>query len=195
MPTRRTTLTLLAGLAAARAARPAELPQAEQEVLVAVVNGFPFEAGAKALLVDPSAMLVAAGDGPMAANAAHLRSDQPAATAAVIDDFLRVMAMPADVLIPRRLLRKEARVDVASRERLAAIFDHSGDGWVRFRAAYPDAAGLVRFSRVGFDPASSQALVMMSLASGMTRAAGFLFLMERVDGAWVQRDARPQWGS
>tara|TARA_B100000315_G_C14439805_1_gene524170 strand:- start:267 stop:914 length:648 start_codon:yes stop_codon:yes gene_type:complete len=60
------------------------------------------------------------------------------------------------------------------------------DGWEKFYSHYPDADGLMTFSRVGFNEDLSQALVYIGAQWSDLSGTGIYVLLEKeVDGAWA----------
>jgi hypothetical protein len=66
-----------------------------------------------------------------------------------------------------------------------AIFGGSQDGWEVFYSRYPDAPGIITFSRVGFNAVMDQALVYVGNQSHWLAGAGYYVLLEKVDGVWT----------
>ena len=67
-----------------------------------------------------------------------------------------------------------------SAAQLATIFDgrNPAASWRKFRAAHPHSAGLVRVSRVGFDPQFADALVYVEFECGAACGSGRLVHMK-----------------
>jgi hypothetical protein len=75
------------------------------------------------------------------------------------------------------------------------IFLRRGSVWTRFQEAYPEAEGIVFFSRVGFGANGDDALVTMGYRCGDLCGAGGLYLLAREDGGWQVQDALIIWQS
>lgn len=71
-----------------------------------------------------------------------------------------------------------------SSQEMNAIFSPSQDGWQLFYERYPDAPGIMVFSRVGFNSTGNQALVSWRFQwEGLGGDGGFIVLA-KVAGAW-----------
>jgi hypothetical protein len=57
-------------------------------------------------------------------------------------------------------------------------------GWKSFRQRYADAAGVVRLSRVGFNPEGTQALVLLLYGCGEVCGEGTFILLTKEEGGW-----------
>jgi hypothetical protein len=67
-----------------------------------------------------------------------------------------------------------------------ALFDIKGrDGWESFYARYPDAGGIMAFSRVGFNEKRDRALLYSTISCGSLCGTGHYFLLKRDSGKWV----------
>ncbi len=69
----------------------------------------------------------------------------------------------------------------------------SKDNWKGFSAKYPGENGIGYFSRVGFNPNFTQALVLEgyyapSNGPFSTIGAGFLIILQKANGKWVERE-------
>ncbi|NNC28152.1 hypothetical protein [Longimicrobium terrae] len=92
------------------------------------------------------------------------------------------------------------RVRMAGPRELNALFsaqpavpDEIDSRWLGFRARYPGATGVVRFSRVAFADSGNTAIVSVSHGCGGLCGAGGLLRMERRDGVWKVTTATAQW--
>jgi hypothetical protein len=65
----------------------------------------------------------------------------------------------------------------------------------RFQARYPEASGLVAFSRVGFDANEDKALALMGYRCGDLCSAGGLYLLVKEDGNWKVQEELMAWQS
>jgi len=168
----------------------------EQEVVAAYLNSLvPDQPQLKTLILS-SATATAddafIGDG---SRAARLSQEFPEATRAVIDDFLAVTHSSSTLQVPKALVRRELRWRVASEHDLNRIFDlpSLGQAWEQFYKEYPNAAGITRFSRVGVDTSSTQALLYFSMTPGGLGGAGFFVLMHRRLGIWRVLSSKQAW--
>lgn len=57
-------------------------------------------------------------------------------------------------------------------------------GWKSFRQRYPDAVGVVRLSRVGFNPEGTQALVLLLYGCGEVCGEGTFILLTKAEAGW-----------
>jgi hypothetical protein len=70
------------------------------------------------------------------------------------------------------------------------------DGFSRFKHRYPEAEGLITFSRVGFNRYKSQALLCVSSQWGDFSGAGVYFLLDKDDlGLWKVTQRQRVWHS
>lgn len=65
--------------------------------------------------------------------------------------------------------------------------------WEAFYAAYPDSPGLIRLSRVGFDPERQQALVFVSHVCGGRCGRGVYLLLSDASGSWEVIGKSGEW--
>ena len=68
-----------------------------------------------------------------------------------------------------------------------------GRGWERYLKQYPNATGLLAFSRVGFDRAHNKAYVHARQTCGGLCGAGCSFVLEKVNGSWQVKEKKPLW--
>jgi hypothetical protein len=67
---------------------------------------------------------------------------------------------------------------------MQSIFRTPGDIWGRYYEKYPHATGLLKMSRVGFNPDGNQAAFYISNSCGGLCGAGYFVIMEKVDSKW-----------
>jgi len=67
--------------------------------------------------------------------------------------------------------------------------------WPGFQDAYPEASGVVSFSRVGFGADKDVALVEMGYLCGDLCGAGGLYLLAKEEGCWKVQEALMEWMS
>ena len=72
-----------------------------------------------------------------------------------------------------------------SQDQMNEMFSPNQSGWEVFYKNYPDAPGIINFSRVGFNAAFDQALVYIGNQSGWLAGSGLYVLLKKVDGAWT----------
>lgn len=170
----------------------------EGEVIAAYLNTLePDEVPTKTLIVEQT---TADADEALMSGAGEpardmLRKQLPQATEKVIDDFLRVLARPAPLSIPSRLVRRNIRMQMVRVTDIDRLFDTKslGVAWANFYKAYPDAVGLVRISRVGLDEDATQALFYLSVTSGGLRGSGHFLLLHRRFGIWRVLASEQAW--
>ena len=70
-----------------------------------------------------------------------------------------------------------------------------GDFWGTRYGKYPDIQGIIRLSRVSYDPDGNSALVYLSSTSGPTWGVGYLAVMEKKSGVWKVKETAVCWAS
>ena len=65
-----------------------------------------------------------------------------------------------------------------------AFFQPNAGGWDAFYQRYPNAQGIMRLSRVGFNADMTQALVYVGNQSHYLAGAGVYYLLAKEDGTW-----------
>jgi hypothetical protein len=70
-----------------------------------------------------------------------------------------------------------------------------GSVWTPFQEAYPEAGGMIAFSRVGFDQKGETALAEFGFRCGDLCGAGGLYLLVKEDGNWVVQEELMIWQS
>ena len=84
------------------------------------------------------------------------------------------------------------------REEAEKLFRQEGEEgakWDEFQATYPEAGGLVMFSRVGFGANEDRALVVMGFRCPGLCGAGGLYLLAKEEGSWKVIDTLMLWES
>jgi len=195
--TRRSVLVLLAGAPALSESGAADMRRIEQEVVAAYLNSLvvPDQQQIKTLILSSATATADEAFVGSGSRFARLSQDFPEATRAVIEDFLAVTQTSTTLLIPSELVRRELRWQVASERRLNRIFDLPSleQAWEQFYKEYPQATGVTRFSRVGVDGNSTQALLYFSMTPGGLGGAGFFVLMHRRLGIWRVLSSKQAW--
>jgi hypothetical protein len=88
---------------------------------------------------------------------------------------------------------------LATEDDLRQLFFHERQdeadkgGWRRFRTGYRGACGILAFSRVGFDPAKTEALVYVEHQKDFRDGFGASFVLSRKEGNWEVRSEVLQW--
>lgn len=67
------------------------------------------------------------------------------------------------------------------------------DGWKEFYAKYPDAGGIMAFSRVGFNEKRDRALLYSTIGCGWLCGTGHYHLLKRESGKWVLFKSYMAW--
>jgi hypothetical protein len=80
-------------------------------------------------------------------------------------------------------------------EEFDRIFRRGGAIWPRFQDTYPEASGIVSFSRVGFGANEDMALVLMGYRCDDLCGAGGLYLLAKEEGNWKVQEALMEWMS
>lgn len=80
-------------------------------------------------------------------------------------------------------------------EEFEEIFLQKGSVWARFQERYPEASGIVFFSRVGFGASEDDALVLMGYRCGDLCGSGGLYRLAKEDGSWKVQGALMIWES
>ena len=75
------------------------------------------------------------------------------------------------------------------------IFSGGGSVWDRLQDRYPDARGVVFFSRVGFDANEDEALVLMGYRCGDLCGSGGLYRLVKEEGSWQVQESLMEWMS
>jgi hypothetical protein len=77
-----------------------------------------------------------------------------------------------------------------------AEFEHifrDGDGWARFRRAFPGSDGTLRFSRVGFDRDVTQGMLYAGQQFDWNLGSGGFWLFSKLDGEWIEAGIVGNW--
>lgn len=78
-------------------------------------------------------------------------------------------------------------------EEMSDIFNNYEDGWDEFYRRYPDSPGITTFSKVGFNPDRTEALVYMGAQFHYLAGSGNLIRLEKQDGVWKIMDEIMLW--
>ena len=73
--------------------------------------------------------------------------------------------------------------------------DSLGDFWGEFAKKFPNSAGLISFSKVGFNNQHDQALVYVGLSCGWLCGEGKYVLLKKVNGKWAIQKEQSLWVS
>jgi hypothetical protein len=75
-------------------------------------------------------------------------------------------------------------------------FEHifrDGEGWERFRQAFPESDGTLRFSRVGLNPEVTQAMLYAGQQFDRHIGSGGYWLFSKSDGTWTEAGRLGTW--
>jgi hypothetical protein len=67
------------------------------------------------------------------------------------------------------------------------------DGWARFRRRFPGSDGTLRFSRVGLDRDSTQAMLYTGHQFDWNIGSGGFWLFSKLDGEWTEGGSVGNW--
>lgn len=84
---------------------------------------------------------------------------------------------------------------VVSVDSLKAVMSAGGDSWHAFYAHFPGAFGIVQFSRVGFNPDRSQAVVYTEHVAASLVGVGEYWFLRREGNRWILRLRCERWVS
>jgi hypothetical protein len=73
------------------------------------------------------------------------------------------------------------------------FFRRHGSVWAEFADRYPEASGIVIFSRVGFGANGDEALALMGYRCGDLCGAGGLYLLAKEEGNWKIQEPLVVW--
>jgi hypothetical protein len=77
-------------------------------------------------------------------------------------------------------------------EEFEQIF-RDGDGWARFRREFPGSDGTLRFSRVGLNPGTTQAILYAGQQFDWNVGSGGFWLFSQLDGEWTEVGRVGNW--
>ncbi len=89
-------------------------------------------------------------------------------------------------------LNPEGRLICLSDEEFQYIF-RDREGWERFRQTFPESDGTLRFSRVGFNRAVTQAMIYAGQQFDWHIGSGGYWLFSKSDGTWTEVDKLGTW--
>jgi hypothetical protein len=69
------------------------------------------------------------------------------------------------------------------------LFDESSGGWDAFYAQYPLSSGIIYLSRVGFNLARTQALVVINHPTHYLAGSGYMVWMVKEQGVWTVKES------
>lgn len=100
------------------------------------------------------------------------------------EDFFKRNVSPTDISVPSEI--SDNYIHLTSDE-MASIFADKYIGWDNFHSKFP-RAGIIDFSKIGFNKDRSQALVFMSKTSGPKNGVGdYYVLAHRYDGWHIEQ--------
>jgi hypothetical protein len=96
-------------------------------------------------------------------------------------------------LLDRRFADLKTQYDLVTSDELHGIFVLDADGhvneesWAPFYKRYPGAAGILTFSRVGFNSKKHQALVYVAIQRGLLGGSARFFVLAKINKTWEVR--------
>jgi hypothetical protein len=78
-------------------------------------------------------------------------------------------------------------------EEFQKLIRRGGTTWAEFYEEYPEASGIVSFSRVGFGANEDEALVEMAYLCGDLCGSGGLYLLVKENGTWKIQESLMVW--
>jgi hypothetical protein len=93
----------------------------------------------------------------------------------------------------QRLFKLNSDYALISPEKIKDYFDEDGGWWPAYYKDHPESQGLMRVSRVGFNPDMTQALAYASNQSGGLAGEGFFVLLVKDKGVWKVKDRVTIW--
>ncbi len=122
------------------------------------------------------------GTGNLDQTLQHVLANMHTVAPATVDSFRARNDRPYPLAADLQLGTKYVLLSQADMD---ALFNVNQDGWQMFYERYPDADGILTLSRVGFNSSMDQALVYAGSQSHYLAGAGYFFLLEKVNGAWM----------
>jgi hypothetical protein len=172
---------------------PAENPNSsavqpqEYEVYSALIGSRQLPEGAKLLVVTNQTITDAKSDHDFIQAGDALTKRMPSDLQSMtVEDYLTKNQAPSS--ITDQLTLPIAYVLVDDRE-IRSLFAKGVEGWDDFNRKYPDSAGVIRLSRVGFNPNMDQALVYVTKSCGPLCGSGkYVFLVKDSNGWKVKKE-------
>jgi hypothetical protein len=85
------------------------------------------------------------------------------------------------------------KFSISDAEEEALFKSKKHDGWESFYAKYPDAGGIMAFSRVGFNEKRDRAFLYSTISCGWLCGTGHYHLLKRESGKWVLFKSYMAW--
>jgi hypothetical protein len=111
----------------------------------------------------------------------------------VLDDYVRKNGVRKGLPPLPHLAAGKVRLDPEEYRRIFA--DEKTDGWKTFDRLYPNSAGYLSLSAVGFNRTGDRALVYYSQFCGWTCAEGAYVLLRKGAGGWEVERKQVMWVS
>ena len=191
---------LLAGLAGLQCAAwqtvQGDPEQEEYAVYAAVISELYVRPETKIIVISPPTM---ANDQPFRSLFKEFSSLSPTTIRDFDDKNNAPHALKPlfQLTVPAVLLSEEAQRDVFQHRAERSAEADKAD-WQRFYERYPTAPGILSFSRVGFNPQRTQALVLVGLSSGAFCVgprnacwASQYVLLTKQQGTWTVAEQKP----
>lgn len=126
------------------------------------------------------------------ADAENLNSKIPGLTQDTINDY---QAKKVESRKLENSFTVSGKVVFLSEEEETQLFRNGLDGWNKFYKKYPEANGIITFSRVGFNKERTQALVYVGIGCGGLCGDGSFMFLEKINGKWSIRGNKNLWVS
>jgi hypothetical protein len=170
----------------------APMSATEQAVIAAVLN-LTVQTPAQTMVINSHSVLLSEGFSKRTPTATALKKQMPGATKAVIKDLLRLAHDRAAIQIPPNLVAPDASWIIVDSNILATLTSGNPFPWKPFFDEYSTEASILRFSRIGIDPKSRQALFYVSSKAGYFTGVAHLILLEEINGVWQFQRSKQLW--
>jgi hypothetical protein len=164
----------------------------EQAVIAAVLNQT-VQTPPQTMVINSHSVPLSEGFRGRTPTASALKKRFPFATKAVIKDLLRLANQRAAIQIPPNLVDPDASWIIVDSNILTTLTSGTPSPWRPFYDEYSTEASILRFSRIGIDPKSRQALFYVSSRAGGLTGIAHLILLEEIDGVWQFQRSRQLW--
>jgi hypothetical protein len=124
----------------------------------------------------------------------YLKENYPEMDTTVISDFMlkndTVYSLENKFNVPAK------DVSLVSTEEMEYIFNNSdiNKGWEEFYRIFPNSAGEIRFTRIGYNTDKTQAMAELGNMYASQGGAGSLILLKLEYNRWIIAAEMPTWG-
>ena len=84
-------------------------------------------------------------------------------------------------------------VKLIGSEEMNCLFSNTQNGWEGYYKKYPDSNGFFTFARPGIHSNNKEAVLEYGWHGGMLAGAGYVVLLEEVNGEWQVKQVVPTW--